>query len=75
MCPFMVKLMHDYTISCRSDQLSDPKDSVADEIEKCVESDHCSSGNDPDAVDKKQPSDSTLTRVRCTLIILTYASH
>ena len=43
----------------RSDQLSDTKDSVA-EIEKCVESDHCSSGNDPD---KKQQSDSTPTMV------------
>ena len=47
----------------RSDQLSDPKDSVA-EIEKCVESDHCGSGNDHDTVDdNNQPSDSTLTRV------------
>ena len=47
----------------RSDQLSDTKDSVA-EIEKCVESDHCGSGNDPDTVDdNNQPSDSTPTRV------------
>ena len=46
----------------RSDQLSDTKDSLA-EVEKCVESDHCSSGNDPDIVDKKQQSDSTPTRV------------
>ena len=47
----------------RSDPLSDPKDSVA-EIEKCVESDHCGSGNDCDTVDDiNQPSDSTPTRV------------
>ena len=47
----------------RSDQLSNTEDSVA-EIEKCVKSDHCSSGNDPDTVDdNNQPSDSTQTRV------------
>ena len=47
----------------RSDQLSDTKDSVA-EIEKCVESDHCGSGNDHDTVDdNNQSSDSTPTRV------------
>ena len=47
----------------RSDQLSETKDSVA-EIEKCVESDHCGSGNDHDTVDdNNQPSDSTPTRV------------
>ena len=47
----------------RSDPLSDTKKSVA-EIEKCVESDHCGSGNDPDIVDdNNQPSDSTPTRV------------
>ena len=39
------------------------KDSVA-EIEKCVESDHCGIGNDPDIMDdNNQPSDSTQTRV------------
>ena len=49
----------------RSDQLSDPKDSVnVAEIEKCVESDHCGSGNDHDTVDdNNQPSDSTQIRV------------
>ena len=47
----------------RSDQLSDTKDSVA-EIEKCVESDHCCSGNDHDTVDDdNQLSDSIPTRV------------
>ena len=50
-------------ICYRSDQLSDTKDSVA-EIEKCVESDHCGSGNDPDTVDdNNQPSDSMPSRV------------
>ena len=51
-------------LSNRSDQLSDTKDSVA-EIEECVESDHCGSGNDPDTVvdSNLQPSDYTLTRV------------
>ena len=53
-----------YTIIIyRSDQLSDTKDSVA-ETEKCVESDHCGSGNDHDTVDdNNQSSDSTPTRV------------
>jgi hypothetical protein len=47
----------------RNDQLSDTKESVT-KIERGVESaDHCSSGNDPDIVDKKQQPDSTLTRV------------
>ena len=47
----------------RSDPLSDTKESVA-EIEKCVESDHCGSGNDHDTVDdNNQLSDSTPTRV------------
>ena len=47
----------------RSDPLSDPKDLVA-EIEKCVESDNCGSGNDRDTMDdNNQPLDSTPTRV------------
>jgi hypothetical protein len=46
----------------RSDQLSDTKDLVT-EVDKCVEPDHCSGGNDPDTVDKKQLSDSSQTRV------------
>ena len=57
-CPFIAII----TIH-RSDQLSDTKDSVA-EIQKCMESDHCGSENDPDTVnDNNQPSDSTQTRV------------
>ena len=57
-----ITMIYIYTIY-RSDQLSDTKDSVA-EIEKCVESDHCGSGNDHDIVDhNNQPSDSTPTRV------------
>ena len=57
--PFYVIIIKLY----RSDQLSDTKDSLT-EIEKNVESDHCSSGNDPNTVDdNNQPSDSTLTRV------------
>ena len=32
-----------------------------------MESDHCGSGNDCDTVDKKQPSDSALTRVYCII--------
>jgi hypothetical protein len=57
-------------ISCyRRDQQSDTKDSVTDEIDKCVESDHSSSGNDPDTVDERQQPDSTLTRVDSTVCI------
>ena len=58
--------------SCyRSDQLSNStEDSL--EIEKCVESDHCGSGNDLDIVDKNQhcQSDSTPTKVYNIIIML-----
>ena len=47
----------------RSDQLSDTKNSLT-EIEKNVESDHCSSGNPNTVDDNNQPSGSTPTRVR-----------
>ena len=55
---------NNYCVIYRSDQLSNPTEDSVAEIEKCVESDHCGSGNDPDITDKKQQSDSTPTRVR-----------
>ena len=52
-CPYSYFNIHDYNNS--SDQLPDPKQSLP-QIEKCIESDHCSIDNDIDHVDKEQQS-------------------